>query len=135
MFVAYVLVPASAASANTYAATNDFIRPKWLLANMTRLGVPESWITKLGLLKAAGAVGLLLGMVVPMVGTAAAVGLILFFVAPILARLRARDYSFGLAVGFLLLAVASLVLELHAREPGALALAARKETGHGSKRK
>jgi hypothetical protein len=36
---------------------------------------------------------------------AAAVGLILFFVAAIITYLRTRDYSFGLAVVFLLLAV------------------------------
>jgi hypothetical protein len=41
---------------------------------------------------------------------AVAVGLILFFVAAIITHLRARDYSFGLAVVFLLLAVAALLL-------------------------
>jgi hypothetical protein len=110
------------AAANIYAATNDFIHAKWLLANMTKLAVPESWITKLGLLKAAGAVGLLVGIGVPLAGTGAAVGLILFFVAAILTHLRARDYSFGIAVGFLLLAVASLALELYARGAAALTL-------------
>lgn len=119
MFVAYVLVTALAAAANAYAATNDFIRPGWLLLGMTKLGVPESWLNKLGLLKAAGAVGLLVGIGVPMVGTAAAVGLSLFFVAAILTHLRARDYSFGPAVGFLVLAVASLVLGLYVRGPAA----------------
>jgi hypothetical protein len=39
--------------------------------------------------------------------TAAAIGLILFFVGAIITHLRARDYSFGLAVAFLLLAVAA----------------------------
>jgi NAD(P)-dependent dehydrogenase (short-subunit alcohol dehydrogenase family) len=56
-----------------------------------------------------------------LIGTAAAVGLILFFVAAIITHLRARDYSFGLVVVFLLLAVAALVLGLRAR--GSVALA------------
>jgi hypothetical protein len=43
MFGAYVLVTTAAPAANTYAATNDFICPQWLLANLTKLGVPESW--------------------------------------------------------------------------------------------
>jgi len=38
MFVAYVIVTLLAAAANIYAATNDFMRPDWLLANMNRLG-------------------------------------------------------------------------------------------------
>jgi hypothetical protein len=123
MFVAYILVTAAAATANIYAAANDFTRPKWLLANMARVGVPESWLTGLGLLKGVGAVGLLIGIAVPFVGTAAALGLISFFVAAILAHLRARDRSFGVAVGFLLLAVASLLLGLYVRMPIALVLA------------
>src|SRR5438046_2909776 len=80
--------------------------------NMAKAGVSESWITMLGILKAAGAIGLLVGIGVPLIGTATAVGLVLFFVGAIITHLRARDYSFGLAIVFLLLAVAALVLRL-----------------------
>jgi hypothetical protein len=67
----------------------------------------------LGTLKAAGALGLLVGLIgVPLIGTAAAVGLILFFVGAIITHLRVRDYSIGPAAAFLLLAVAALVLGL-----------------------
>ena len=79
---------------------------------MAKASVPDSWITMLGLLKAAGALGLLAGIAVPLIGTAAAVGLVLFFVGAIITHLRAGDYSFGLAVVFLLLAIAALVLRL-----------------------
>jgi hypothetical protein len=83
---------------------------------MARAGVPESWLTfPIGTLKTAGAVGLLLGLIgVPLVGTAAAIGLILFFVCALYTHVRAGDYSaqFGLATAFLLLNVATLVLDL-----------------------
>jgi len=82
-------------------------------------------MTTLGILKAAGALGLLVGIGVPIIGTAAAAGLVLFFVGAILIHLRARDYTFGLAVVFLLLAVASLVLGLHSRRPLFLSLLAK----------
>src|SRR6266536_4925537 len=95
MFAAYIMVTVLAAAANLYAATNDFTRPQWLLANMTKVGVPESWLTPLGVLKAAGAVGLLVGIGVPWIGTAAAVGLTLFFVGALITHPRARDYSCG----------------------------------------
>lgn len=65
MFAAYIIITVLAAGANIYAATNDFIRPKWLLCNMNTLGVPQSWLPILGLLKALGAVGLLIGIGVP----------------------------------------------------------------------
>ena len=112
MFTAYVAVTLLAAAANAFSATLDFIRYKQILINMARVGVSESWITILGILKAAGALGLLIGIGVPLIGIAAAVGLVLFFVAAIITHLRARDYSFGLAVVFLLLAVAALVLRV-----------------------
>ena|SRR6266699_1320181 len=111
MFVAYIIVTIIAAAANIFSATLDFIRFKQILVNMAKVGVPESWITMLGTLKVAGAVGLLVGIGVPPIGVAA-IGLILFFIAAITTHLRARDYSFGLAGVFLLLAGAALVLRL-----------------------
>ncbi|GAA0351778.1 DoxX family protein [Actinoallomurus spadix] len=67
------------------------------------------------MLKVAGAAGLLLGLAgVPLVGTAAAIGLILYFVCALYTHIRAHDYSvqFGLAGGFLALAVTALALDL-----------------------
>jgi hypothetical protein len=112
MFAAYLIVTVLAAAANIFSAALDFIRYKQILINMSKVGVPESWINMLGILKAAGALGLLIGIGVPLIGIAAAVGIVVFFVGAIFTHLRAHDYSFGLAVIFLLLAVAALVLRL-----------------------
>jgi DoxX-like family len=112
MSTAYIIVTLVAAAANFFSATLDFIRFKQILVNMAKVGVSESWITILGILKAAGAVGLLVGIAVPVIGVAAAIGLVLFFIGAIITHLRAGDYSFGLAVVFLLLAGAALVLRL-----------------------
>jgi len=112
MFTAYLSVTLLAAAANIFSATCDFVRYKQVSIAMARAGVPESWMTTLGILKGAGALGLLVGIALPLIGTAAAIGLILFFVGDIVTHLRARDYSFGLAVAFLLLAVGALVLRL-----------------------
>jgi hypothetical protein len=113
VFTAYVVVTLMAIAANTFAATADFMRYKFVLITAARAGVPESWLTTLGTLKAAGALGLLVGLIgVPPIGTAAAVGLVLFFVCAIVTHLRAGDYSIGPAAAFLLLAVGALVLRL-----------------------
>jgi DoxX-like family len=113
VFTAYVVVTLAAIAANTFAATADFMRYKFVLSTSAKAGVPESWLTTLGILKAAGALGLLVGLIgVPPIGTAAAVGLVLFFVCAIVTHLRAGDYSIGPAAAFLLLAVAALVLRL-----------------------
>lgn len=122
MFAAYMSVTLLTAGANIFSAACDFVRYKQVSVAMARAGVPDSWMTTLGVLKAAGALGLLVGIGVPLIGAAAAIGLVLFFVAAIIVHLRAHDYTFGLAAVFLLLAVASLVLGLHTRRPMSLAL-------------
>lgn len=115
MLTTYLIVTIVAAAANIFSATCDFVRYKQVSIAMAKAGVPESWMTPLGILKAAGALGLLAGIGLPVIGTAAAIGLVLFFIGAIITHLRARDYSFGPAVVFLLLAIAALVLGLHAR--------------------
>ncbi len=112
MFTAYTVVTLLAAAANIFSAILDFIRFKQILINMARVGVSESWITIFGILKAAGALGLLIGMSVPLIGIAAGSGLVLFFVSAIITHVRTHDYSFGLAIVFLLLALAALVLRV-----------------------
>jgi hypothetical protein len=119
MFAAYIIVTILAAAVNIYAASNDFTRPKWLLENMSKLGVPESALPVLGILKAAGALGLLIGIGVPMIGIAAAVGLTLFYIGAVITHLRARDYSLGngVPVIFLIVVLAALVFGVDGRKP------------------
>jgi hypothetical protein len=116
MFTAYVVVTLLAIVANGFSGIAAAVHFKPILAPMARAGVPESWLTfPIGTLKTAGAVGLLLGLIgVPLIGAAAATGLILFFVCALYTHMRARDFStqFALAIGYLVLAVAALVLVL-----------------------
>jgi hypothetical protein len=116
MVTAYVIVTILAIAANAFSGIAAIVHWGRILPGMIKAGVPESWLTfPIGTLKTAGAVGLLLGLIgVPLIGTAAAIGLILFFVCALYTHIRASDYSpqFGLANGFLALAVASLVLRL-----------------------
>jgi hypothetical protein len=118
MVTAYVAVTLVAIAANAFSGAAALVHFKPIIPGMVRAGVPESWLTfPIGTLKTAGAVGLLLGLIgLPLIGAAAAIGLILFFVGAIYTHVRARDFSpqFGLAIGFLALAVAALVLELAA---------------------
>src|SRR5690242_20579686 len=76
---------------------------------MARAGVPESWLPLLGTLKAAGVVGLLVGIGVPPLGLAAALGVVLFFVGAIVIHVRARYYAFAFPGSSLVLAVAATV--------------------------
>jgi hypothetical protein len=116
MFTAHVVVTLLAIAAIAFSGVAALVHFKPILPGMLKAGVPESWLTfPIGTLKTAGALGLLLGLIgVPLIGTAAAIGLVLFFVCAVYTHIRASDYSpqFGLANGFLILAVATLVLGL-----------------------
>jgi hypothetical protein len=116
MDTAYLVVTLLAIAANAFSGVAALVHFRPIIPGMARAGVPESWLTfPIGTLKTAGAAGLLLGLAgVPLIGTAAAAGLVLFFVCAVFIHLRAGDYSpqLGLAIGFLLLAVASLALGL-----------------------
>lgn len=93
MFTFYLVVAVCVAGMNLYAATNDFKRPEWMLAMMARMKVPEHWLLTLGILKFAGAVGILVGIRVPLIGVASAAGLVLYFIGAIATAFRARYYA------------------------------------------
>jgi DoxX-like family len=112
MFTAYAVVSVLLAAYLAFSAAADFVRYRRVLVAMARASVPDSWLPLLGTLKAAGALGLLVGLGVPLLGTAAAVGVVLFFVGAFVVHLRAHFYSFGFAGSFLALAVAALALAL-----------------------
>nr|WP_192764229.1 DoxX family protein [Actinomadura algeriensis] len=112
MFIAYVTVTVVTIAANAGMAAADFARARFVLGNSAEVGVPAAWVPYLGAAKAAGAAGLLLGLVgVPFIGVAAAAGLVLFFVGAVAAHVRARVFhNFAFPGGYLALAVASLAL-------------------------
>jgi hypothetical protein len=112
MGVAYVVVVVVTAAAAAFSAAVDFSGHRYVVGNAEANGVPVGWLPVLGVLKAAGAVGLVAGLLgVPVVGVLAAGGLVLFFVGPVVVHVRARTVStIGPAVVFLVLAAGSLWL-------------------------
>lgn len=114
MRTAFVIVTVLAATSLTFSATVDFVRYEKVLDNMARAGVPETWLTSLGLIKAVGAGGLLVGLAAPVVGIAAAAGVIAFFVGAIVTHVRAGWFSFAFPGAFLMLGVACLGLGIAA---------------------
>ncbi|MFT3854981.1 MAG: DoxX family protein [Ilumatobacteraceae bacterium] len=107
-----VAVIAVTVVANLAIATADLFRAKFVLANSAEVGVPESWLPGLAVVKGAGAVGLVVGLAgASAVGIAAAGGLVLFYIGAVAAHLRCRVlYNIAFPMSFLGLAIASLVL-------------------------
>ena len=118
MFAAYVAVTVVAAIAFAAAAVLNFAHTKSVAETAERLGVPVSWQVPLGLLLAAGSLGLVTGLAQPALGTAAACGLVLYFLCAAGAHIRARDsrlLSWANWFAFFSLAVAPLVVGLVCR--------------------
>jgi hypothetical protein len=109
MHVAYLMITILAALANSYAASLNFVGAESVKVVADRLHVSRKWMLPFGTLLASGAIGLLVGFAVPVLGKAAAIGLVVYFICAISAHIRAGDSGVGGAVFFLLLAAGALV--------------------------
>jgi len=79
------------------------------MAKSRRVGVVANNIWRS---QGAGALGLLAGIRVPLIGIAPRIGLVLFFIAAIITHLPRFVLLFRSAIVFLLLGLASLVLRV-----------------------
>jgi DoxX-like family len=112
MFAAYLSVVITTFVVNAAAAAADFSRTRFVLANSAEVGVSEGWLPLFGALKAAGAVGLVIGLLwARPIGIAAAIGLVLFFIGAMATHVRAHVlYNLAFPGFYLALALGSLVL-------------------------
>ena len=117
MFTAYVTVTVVTILANACMAAAALASARFVLANMDEVGVTRPWLPWLGILKGAGAAGLLLGLLnVRSLGIAAAIGLVLFFTGALAAHVRARVfYNIAFPGTFFALAAASAALAIAVR--------------------
>ena len=112
MFAAYVTVSVLGVVFNGTAAVTYLIGHEYPKTQADMKGIPRKWVPVLGMLLAAGTVGLLAGFAVPLLGTLAACGLVLYFIGAIFAHLRVGSHDVAGGIVFLSTAVAALVLGL-----------------------
>lgn len=93
MSTAYVVVTLLAAAMAGFSAACVFARAKWVMEPIAEYGVPRSWLPWLGAAKAAGAIGLVIGLFVPVIGAMAGIGLVLYFTGAVITVVRARWFS------------------------------------------
>jgi len=112
MFAAYVTVTILAAVFNAIAAVTYLLGHEYPRAQLDMKRLPRTWMPRLGTVLAAGALGLLAGFVVPLLGILAAAGLVLYFVGALVAHLRVGSRKLAGWAVFFATAVAALVVQL-----------------------
>lgn len=112
MLATYLAVTLLTSTINLWAATANFIGHEYPKSQADKLRVPRSWMRPLGALLAAGALGLLAGFAVPLLGTLAAAGLVLYYLGALCAHLRVGDYQLGFWAVFFCLPVTALAVSL-----------------------
>jgi hypothetical protein len=93
MRIAYVVVSLLAALMAGFSGVVLLMRAQWIVKALEDYRVPRGWWTWLGVAKVVGAVGLVVGLAVPVIGVLAGVGLVVYFVGAAVTVARARWYT------------------------------------------
>ena len=93
MSTAHIVVTVLAAAWVGFSAVSVYVRAKWVVQPLAAYGVPPSWWPWLATAKSAGAAGLLVGLLVPLIGLLAGICLVLYFTGAVITVVRARWYS------------------------------------------
>ena len=111
VFIAYVVLAVVLSLLLIFSAVPDITRDPKITEGLKALGVPDSWFLPLGLVKIAGALGLLAGIAYRPLGIAAAIGVVLYFLGAVITHVRGGDKKgSGTPAVIMLVAVAPLVL-------------------------
>ncbi|MFI6041200.1 DoxX family protein [Nocardia sp. NPDC051321] len=113
MNAAYYIVGVVAALWVGFSGYSLFTQQQFVVEPLEQYGVPRPWWNWLATAKTAGALGLVVGFFVPVMGVAAAIGLIIYFLGASATAIRARSYKTSIfPVLYLVPAAATLVLQL-----------------------
>jgi hypothetical protein len=93
MSTAHIVVTITAAVLVGFSAASVFFHAPWVVQPLTDYHIPPSWLPWLGTAKAAGSVGLVVGLFLPVIGVLAAIGLVLYFAGAVVTVIRAHWYS------------------------------------------
>lgn len=93
MSTVYVVLTVFAALWVAFSAYSLLRGASWVVESLQDYGVPRGWWPWLGAAKAAGALGLLVGLAAPAIGVVAGVCLLLYFIGAEITVARAREYS------------------------------------------
>lgn len=114
MNIALIIVAGFLGIATTFSAMGKLRRMPQVVQMLNHVGVSDSQIRLLAFVELLGALGLLVGIWVPVLGQLAAAGFLIYFVGAVIAHARAKDAFKDLAPSLSLagISLVTLVLQL-----------------------
>jgi protein-S-isoprenylcysteine O-methyltransferase Ste14 len=107
----YVVVAAVLAAILVGSGAGKLARAKQVVANLSKVGVPEKAYPPLAACEFAGAIGLVAGIWWPPLGIAAAIGVLLYFILAVARHVQKRDAN-GMTPAAVLLMLSAAALGL-----------------------
>lgn len=114
MNIALVIIAALLGIAAVFSAVGKLRGMPQVVQTLNHVGVKDSQIPILAVIELLGALGLLVGIWVPILGTLAALGFTIYFLVAFIAHLRMKDSmkDAGPALLLTIVSIVVLVLEL-----------------------
>lgn len=109
MNIALIILTALLGLATAFSAVGKFTMNPKAADMLHHLGLTDGKIRMLGAVEVAGALGLLIGIWIPILGQLAALGFVLYFLGAMIAHMRSKDPVKDLAPALILLVLSVIV--------------------------
>ena len=109
MNIALVILAALLGLVTAFSAVGKFSKNPKAVDMLRQLGITDSQIRMLGIVEVLGALGLLIGIWVPILGQLAASGFVLYFLGAMIAHVRAKAPMTDMAPALVLLILSIIV--------------------------
>lgn len=109
MNIALVILATLLGLMTAFSAVGKFSRNHKAVDMLRQLGITDSQISLLGIVEVLGALGLLIGIWVPILGLLAAIGFVLYFLGALIKHVRAKDPMKDMAPALVLLILSIIV--------------------------
>ncbi len=109
MNIALIILTALLGLATAFSAVGKFSKNPKAVDMLRQLGITDSQIRTLGIVEVLGALGLLVGIWIPILGLLAAIGFVLYFLGALIKHVRAKDAAKDVAPAVVLLVLSIIV--------------------------
>ena len=109
MNIALVILATLLGLMTAFSAFGKFSKNAKAVDMLRHLGITDSQIRTLGVIEVLGALGLLVGIWIPILGLLAAIGFVLYFLGALIMHVRSKDAAKDMGPALILLVLSIIV--------------------------